>query len=376
MNFRSYYAIHIHVSNIHVHNVTMIFMPQTIWRRLYKISSSKEFGTLYHLRNLINRRNITKKPDTNVAASEDFLTTVVEGHIVAAAMEILGMSSPDSRPSKVYFPDGCEKLDSLGKKKILMLACLSVIDQFVEIEPPSIFSPTQSDTTSSEAPTPTPTLPACKPDLIGAYSCNLLSLGLLFMEFNDGIREGDGERIIRCWRYFLPLFKLDKRTNYSVEAFILLAQYEFLFTERQKAQLKWSRTINTHGRTGKNISCDLHMEHLNRELKSSIAAMGSNVTDTAIVRAGKSLQKHLAIQNQFDRENGVPTPSGKHSRKSSDKDRATIIEQLVSAKVFRVVPGRFHKSFEKFNEHMYDSLEAKEFRSWMENQMRKLLMCS
>ena len=34
-------------------------------------------------------------------------------------------------------------------------------------------------------------------------------------------------------------------------------------------------------------------KHLNRELKSSIAAMGSNVT--AIVGAGKSQQKHLAI---------------------------------------------------------------------------------
>ena len=137
----------------------------------------------------------------------------------------------------------------------------------------------------------------------------------------------------------------------------------------------WSRTVNTHGRTGKNISCDLHMEHLNREIKTAIAGMGSNVTDASIVRAGKSLQKHVAIQLQFDRENGVPTPSGKHSRKSSDKDRATIIEQLVSAKVFKTIPGRYHKTFEKFSEHMYDQLEIKEFRSWMENQIQKLLMC-
>ena len=305
------------------------------------------------------------------------MTTVVEGYIVAAAMEILSMRSVDSRPSKVYFPDGYETLDSLQKKKVLMLVCLSVVDRFVEIEPPAIFSSTQSGTPSDlEAHILSPTPSDGKPDLISAYSRNLLSLGLLFMEFNDGIREGDGERIIRCWRYFLPLFKLDKRTNYSVEAFILLAQYEFLFTERQKAQLMWSRTVNTHGRTGKNISCDLHMEHLNREIKTAIAGMGSNVTDSSIIRAGKSLQKHVAIQLQFDKENGVPTPSGKHSRKSSDKDRTTIIEQLVSAKVFKTIPGRYHKTFEKFSEHMYDQLEVKEFRSWMENQIQKLLMCS
>ncbi len=280
------------------------------------------------------------------------------------------MSSTDSRPSEVYFPDGCEQLDSLQKKKTLLSVCVSVIDQFVEIEPPKIFGQIPSSTTPSDQPA----MP--KPDLVNAYSRNLMSLGLLFMEFTDGIREGDGERIIRCWRYFLSLFKLDKRTNYSVEAFILLAQHEFLFTERQKAQLIWSRTVNTHGKSGKNISCDLHMEHLNREIKTVIAGMGSNVTDASILRAGKSLQKHIAIQNQFDKDNGVPTPSGKHSRKSSDKDRATIIEQLVSAKTLKVIPDRCHKSFGKLDEHMYEALSAKEFRSWMEGQMLKLLMCS
>ena len=49
-------------------------------------------------------------------------------------------------------------------------------------------------------------------------------MGLLYMEFCDGIREGDGARIIRCWRYFLPMFKASGRTNYVVEAFNLLFQ--------------------------------------------------------------------------------------------------------------------------------------------------------
>ena len=44
-----------------------------------------------------------------------------------------------------------------------------------------------------------------------------------------------------------------------------------------------------HGRPGKNISCDLHMEHLNWECKTSIAGLGVNVTDYAIQRVGKSL---------------------------------------------------------------------------------------
>ena len=46
-----------------------------------------------------------------------------------------------------------------------------------------------------------------------AYACDMLQLGLLLQEFNDALREGDGQRIIRCWRYFLLLFKATNQTR-------------------------------------------------------------------------------------------------------------------------------------------------------------------
>lgn len=49
------------------------------------------------------------------------------------------------------------------------------------------------------------------------YAREVLTLGLFYMEFHDAIREGDGERIIRCWRYLLLLFNVSHCTNYSVE---------------------------------------------------------------------------------------------------------------------------------------------------------------
>ena len=35
---------------------------------------------------------------------------------------------------------------------------------------------------------------------------------------------------------------------------LLLFQYEYLFTPKMKLQLLWDRTINVHGRPGKNVS--------------------------------------------------------------------------------------------------------------------------
>ena len=162
---------------------------------MYRINSSKDIGTLYQLRNLINRRNITKKPDSNVAASEDFLLTVVEAYIVVAAMEVLEMKATSDTPSKVFFPDGCQKLDTLQKKKILLMACTAIVEKFVEISSPPL--PNQQHTiVYTTVPESSDSNENTDSDLVNAYSRNLMSLGLLLMEFNDGIREGDGDRIM------------------------------------------------------------------------------------------------------------------------------------------------------------------------------------
>ena len=39
-------------------------------------------------------------------------------------------------------------------------------------------------------------------DHVLEYTKETLSLGLLLLEFKDAIREGDGSRVLRCWKYF------------------------------------------------------------------------------------------------------------------------------------------------------------------------------
>ena len=52
------------------------------------------------------------------------------------------------------------------------------------------------------------------------YARETLSLGLLFLEFKDAVKEGDGTRVLRCWKYFLLLFHASGHTNYCLEAHI------------------------------------------------------------------------------------------------------------------------------------------------------------
>ena len=52
------------------------------------------------------------------------------------------------------------------------------------------------------------------------YASALLNDGLLLLEFCDAIREGDGKRILRCWRAMLIYFQHARHSNYAKEAIL------------------------------------------------------------------------------------------------------------------------------------------------------------
>jgi len=63
-----------------------------------------EGGTLYQLRNLINRRNVVSDPSKDVNACEDFFVLIVTAHILVAAMDILGMNAMNDIPDETLIP--------------------------------------------------------------------------------------------------------------------------------------------------------------------------------------------------------------------------------------------------------------------------------
>ena len=75
-----------------------------------------------------------------------------------------------------------------------------------------------------------------------------------------------------------------------------------LLPPRLAGQLLYSRFVNTHGKPGCNISCDLHMEHtcINAAYKYAITGLGSNVSLHAISRIGKCISPLTRVCDQYD----------------------------------------------------------------------------
>lgn len=296
-----------------------------IWKYFYSARSCSQQGTLYQLRNCTKRTNVVKTPIDGFDACEDFLVLVLHSHIVVAAMEQLGMSAVHDYPTKLSDAETIWTQRKDEREKLLNRVVSNILDTFTSISY-NISTPVDEDK-------------------VFGYARQLLTIGSLYLELQDSIKEGDGLRVLRCYRYLLPIFHSSGRCNYAIECFNLLVQHDYLLSDRQASELIWSRFINTQGKPGKNIPNDLHCEHLNRLCKTAIKGIGANKTEKCITRVAKALGTLDPVLKQFDANNGVMERSGHHSITKSDKDISIVISELRNKSIFSKVPGRCHPDF-------------------------------
>ena len=148
----------------------------------------------------------------------------------------------------------------------------------------------------------------------------------------------------------------------------MLTQHHFTLTPRQAAELQWNRFINVHGILGRNIPCDLHMEHLNRTCKDAVRGLHANKTPTAITRIGKCLGAFDHILEQYDKDNGIKKPSGLHHKPTATKDRDMILKELLQASVFKKQSPRKHSSCPTAKVLLH-SINKKSLIDWMVEHM-------
>ena len=317
-------------------DLNVLSFIQVIWTRLYKHSSSMERGTLYQLKNVLNRSSVKSDPGKNMKACEDFFSIVLSSHVVVAARTILKECSKDLT------------VNELSK---------AIVGKFVNFLSNNNHGLDMPDKVSNLS---------SKDDLVYVYACEVISLGLLWHSYHDTIKEGDGERIMTIWKYLLLVFHSSHRKNYTKEAIILLLQHHYLFSERMGAQLVWDRFVNTQGRIGCNVPADLHMEHLNRRFKTVLGNLGANIQPHTIVRASKAIGIVHSIMSTFENQLGKDKDSGKHTVPSAARDTRKVVGVLEEADIF-VTRKRKHDSF-KFKKGLLSSIDREKFSAKVLNK--------
>lgn len=184
------------------------------------------------------------------------------------------------------------------------------------------------------------------------------------MDYYDAIKEGDGERVMRLWKYLMLEFRVTGHRNYAKEAELVLMSFHSTSSERVAAQMMTSRFVNTKGRVGCNIPCDLHLEHLNRRLKGIIARMESNIKPGSLMRAAKAIGVVEDICKTFSTEMKRAEDSDKHKKPSYMKDFNLIRGVLEDNNVFNNIPKRRRLNF-SFVNCLLEAIEDEGIKDWL-----------
>ena len=291
-------------------------------------SSPHDHGSLSHLLTRIRRLPKAKKPKDNMHACQDALLTIFRGHVVAAACKELGIVRPDDEIKEIEV-----------NKCLLKDVAKKVVHKFTMVSD-AFLGKLIVDTHD------------------GVYSyarvlCHFASIVYLFIY---AWKEGDGERVIRCWKLCMLHYRTEGKTKYALEALRLQFQLHTL-QPYLVHQLTWGRFINTHEGNGRNIPCDSHIEHVNKLLKDLIGDMGVNFTKYASTRAARSVSSLERLNIQYEKQTSIHPEPKARSQKSDERDVQIVVQSLQQAKVLEVVEGRLHSKFQTFSPNPLCKLE-------------------
>jgi len=171
---------------------------------------------------------------------------------------------------------------------------------------------------------------------------------MLILNFFDAIREGDGKRIFRCWKFQLHYLRNDAgSTKYALEALRMMFQVYGLLSPKHSDDLIWNRTALLRSGLGNNIPLDLLLEFFNRLLKEVQRMLGPNATNhKAIDCYCHAVDITKVALNNFDQECCVIRRSGEHYEISIASDLQKIAVEIVSQKAFNWTPGCGYEQFD------------------------------
>lgn len=89
-------------------------------------------------------------------------------------------------------------------------------------------------------------------DDVFSYNCALLADGLFFLNFLDAVKEGDGARLMRQYRYMLLYCQADGHSSnkYALECLYQSFCTNSLLSPRDRERFVWNRSVKNRGGRG------------------------------------------------------------------------------------------------------------------------------
>ena len=213
-------------------------------------------------------------------------------------------------------------------------------------------------------------------DDVYSYQRSLLEYGMILRNFLDAVKEGDGKRVIRCWRFILPYLKADEAASrkYALEGIYLLAQIHVLLPPRDAHRLIWNRFVSTKSGLGRNYPIDKEMEFYIRAIKLIIRNLGGNAEKKTILdRYANSLTFNSELVRSYDDEVGSLKKSGRHTAQNITSDLQKVVKQLMEQDAFTRHPRRKYRAMENCPMSLLSKLDIGDLFTWINDHKKKII---
>ena len=126
-----------------------------------------------------------------------------------------------------------------------------------------------------------------------------------------------------------------------------------LLSEKEAFKVVHNRFVNKTGKRGGNIPLDLHMEHLNLDLKKLLNAMGGKITEASAQRCARSIT------------------GGFRGTQNANETVTSITDDPLQITAFQHNPGREgYPSFKRSKATILE-LDYRDFCSWVQNHLKQ-----
>lgn len=159
-------------------------------------------------------------------------------------------------------------------------------------------------------------------------------------------------------------------TTYAGLSFLLIAQVEFLLSERKAAQLLHNRSVSLHGGAGRNVPMDFALELLNGDVKPDLRHRYGTLTQETIDRVGKSLKLLKEVEESIDIQAEKFSAIGRHRKQYFEKEIAEFVQDLKNENLLDEIPGRMHRSFPKLKAKR--KVNWKKLEEWLKKKIDTL----
>ena len=190
-------------------------------------------------------------------------------------------------------------------------------------------------------------------------------------EFYDVIKEGDGERILRCWKFLLLHFKADGKgsTKCALEVVYLILKVNALLSPRQAYRLMWNRIVRDKDA---NVPLDLDLEHDNQMAKEAIKKLGRNINEKSVTRIIKAQQTTSKMLHSFDKTLSIMRRSVRHTSASVEKDFKKILSKLAEEHALSETEECKYNHYSACKTSLLDGLDIRSFYAWTKEHQKNI----